>query len=560
MTPGARLLAALRKPLEDPNPILLKELRATFRTALFIRFLYLLTGFVGLFVLTWGAFLASGETPPAEVGQIVFHVFFSTVVMVLSFVAPTYAAATITGEKRAGTFESLILSGMSPTRIVWGKFVASFAAIVLVVIAVSPVVGMAFLFGGISPLAVLTGFAWVLLWLAPAVAFGIAVSARIESMWAAIVIAFVVYATTCMMFVWPITVALGELAHSEWGTPEGPFWFAEAFPDRIATWQGWAFLVLVPLYCLGMPVWFFLASAIAGVQPAAEDRSTALKVWAVPAILGQAAVATCVLAAMSTTRDQSRVGVFAALLGGFLVLFLALLYCNEPPLPPRPSARPSLLARLLAPIGPGAAGTLRFSFLAIAAASGIIPAIASAIRWLVAPAGFDHAPYDAALCGLALGHVAFGCFFAALATWLRLALRSGLAARVLTLAVVAGAMVAPFLATMILDPHALERLEADVPPLLMLSPVLPALLAIDIGMRNTMPADEALRVVVPAIGYGLLALALWLAVEVRCIQARRLLAARRANLLARLAPAPAAPEPSLAPTPTSAPDGAPTSP
>ena len=144
-------------------------------------------------------------------------------------------------------------------------------------------------------------------------------------------------------------------------------------------------------------------------------------------------------------------------------------------------------------------------------------------------------------------------------TWLRLALRSGLAARVLTLAVVAGAMVAPFLATMILDPHALDSLQADVPPLLMLSPILPALLAIDIGMRETMPAPEALRVIVPAIGYGLLAVALWIAVEVRCIQARRLLAARRANLLARLAPAaaPAAADPSHAPAPTSAPDGAP---
>lgn len=552
-----RLRAALRKPFEDPNPILLKELRATFRTALFIRFLYLLTGFVGLFVLTWGAFLASGETPPADVGKIVFHVFFSTIVVVLSFVAPTYAAGSITGEKRAGTFESLILSGMSPARIVWGKFVASFAAIVLVVIAVSPVVGMAFLFGGISPLAVLTGFAWVLMWLAPAVAFGIAVSARVESMWVAIVIAFVVYATTCMMFVWPLTVGLGELAHDEWGTPEGPFWFAEAFPQKLDSWQGWAFLGLVPLYFLGMPVWFFLASAIAGVQPAAEDRSTPLKVWAIPAILGEAAIAVCAIAAFASTHDQHEFGVFASMMTGFLVVFLALLYCNEPPLPPRPQGPPSLLARMLSPIGPGAAGTLRFSLLAIGAASGLVPLIASAIGNFVQP-GRDVG-FDASLMAIAVGHFVCGFFFAALATWLRLMLRNGLAARVLTLAVLAGAVLLPFLGTMILDPHALDRMDREIPPLLMISPLLPDILAIDVGLEHDMPAYETFRVIVPVMGYGLCALALWIAVEVRCVRARRLLAERRARLLARVAPpapAHASPAPD-ATTPDAAPDAAP---
>ena len=51
----ARIAEWLRKPFDDPNPILLKELRATFRTALFIRFLYLTAGLVALLVLTWGA-------------------------------------------------------------------------------------------------------------------------------------------------------------------------------------------------------------------------------------------------------------------------------------------------------------------------------------------------------------------------------------------------------------------------------------------------------------------------------------------------------------------------
>ena len=54
----ARLLAKLSLWLEDPNPILLKELRATFRTALFARFLYISVGLTSLFVLSAGAIMA----------------------------------------------------------------------------------------------------------------------------------------------------------------------------------------------------------------------------------------------------------------------------------------------------------------------------------------------------------------------------------------------------------------------------------------------------------------------------------------------------------------------
>ena len=142
----------------DPNPILVKELRATFRTALFVRFLYLCTGLVALLVLGVGAAIASGEVPPAEVGQVVFQLFMGAALLVLSLVAPGYASACVTSEREQQTWESLELSGMSPWRIVLGKFAAWYASIALVLVALSPVVGIAFLFGGVSPWQVLVGF------------------------------------------------------------------------------------------------------------------------------------------------------------------------------------------------------------------------------------------------------------------------------------------------------------------------------------------------------------------------------------------------------------------
>ncbi|UJR79736.1 ABC transporter permease [Sandaracinus amylolyticus] len=553
-SPRDRIKGWLAKPFEDPNPILLKELRATFRTAMFIRFLYLTAGIVALLVLTWGA-VNAGERAPAEVGQEVFHVFFSLLSVVLSMVAPAYAATTIVGEKRSGTFESLILSGMSPSRIVWGKFLASYAAVVLCVIAASPVVGLAFLFGGISPLSVIAGFTYVLLALAPAVAFGIAISARVESLWLAIVLAFFVYVGAHSFFVWPLTVALGEVAHGAWSTPfDGPFWFAEALPERFATWDGFAFLVLGPLYALGMPLWFFLASAVAGVQPAAEDRSTPLKIWCLPAIVGAGVLSACVVAGPTTMRDCAEAGIALSLFSGMLVIFIALLFANEPPLPPRAIATPSLLRRILAPIGPGAGPTLRFTFLAVIASAAVVPVVVSGVRWLRDPLwGGEHPVADAALLALAIGNAAVGMFAAAVAAWLRLVLRNGLAARVLTLALLSAAVLLPFLMTLVIDDDALSRLNREIPAPLMLSPLLPTILAFDIGVERDMPLWEATRALVPALGYGLLAVAAWIAVEARGAAARKTMEERKQRLVARSEAERAARASQQPPAPPSAP-------
>ncbi len=55
-----KLLQRVERVFRDPNPILVKELRATFRTKLFIRFLSLSTGLVAILVLSVGAAVATG--------------------------------------------------------------------------------------------------------------------------------------------------------------------------------------------------------------------------------------------------------------------------------------------------------------------------------------------------------------------------------------------------------------------------------------------------------------------------------------------------------------------
>ena len=110
---GAKLgfSARLRRLREDPNPILLKELRSTFRTPLFIRFLYLSTGLLALIVLSGGALAASSSMSPAAVGETVFQTFFVIAFLVVGMVAPPFAATVLTGERERETYESLILTG-----------------------------------------------------------------------------------------------------------------------------------------------------------------------------------------------------------------------------------------------------------------------------------------------------------------------------------------------------------------------------------------------------------------------------------------------------------------
>ena len=115
------------KIIREPNPMLVKELRSTFRAKLFIRLLYLSTLALGLIILTLGAMMSSGNRPPAETGQFIFQAFFTVATIIASISAPAYGATTFTSEKKAHTYESLLLTGIRQWILVRGKFIAIFS-------------------------------------------------------------------------------------------------------------------------------------------------------------------------------------------------------------------------------------------------------------------------------------------------------------------------------------------------------------------------------------------------------------------------------------------------
>lgn len=511
--------------LAEPNPILVKELRATFRTSLFVRFLYLSTAFVALFVLLIGALAASNDNPPATVGQILFHLYMACSLLVIALVAPGYASSAITTEREQQTWESLELSGMSAARIVLGKGLATYAAIALVLVAVTPVVGIAFLFGGVAPSQVLVGFLSLLVALAPAVAFGIAISARLRSTRVAIVLSTLAFFPIAILGT--IVMALfGEEARRAWGVAlEGPFFYTEAFVARIDHLDTWVALVLAPLYVFGMSVWFLLGSAVAAVRPAAEERAWPMKVWGLVMVV---TTLPLVLGFLEVTSHGSTDGVlelWTVATTGPLLLVYGLLFADEPALPPRSyqvrAARFSPLRRALGVLGPGALGGLRFSvllsFLTSASVAGLVVGYThhvGAASWRI----------DLACAVVAAGAFCVAAFVAALSAYLRVALGHGVAARVITLAVLCVAGVLPFLSVVLVEPDSLSGLEP--PWLVRLSFVYPLVRAEQLVSQQR--SEIASAGIAPCV-YAALALVLAVLTHLRVARLARETLARRAR-------------------------------
>ncbi len=519
---GPSFVDRIRTRFRDPNPILVKELLATFRTTLFIRFLYISTGLVAIVVLAGGAMVASGPMPPAEVGQAVFQIFFTTLLFGICWVAPPFAATTITSEKEARTYESLLLSGMDPWRIVRGKFLAAYASMMLVLLAIGPVVGIAFLFGGVSPTQVAIGFYITFLALAPAIAFGIALSARLGSTRIAILVAFCLSALV-PFFLTGFLVAIGEGLRSGWGfSMIGPFWFTEALANGFLDPARLGLVLIVPTFFLGMMVWLCLASAMAGVRPAAEDRSTAFKAWTIVMTIGtlvSIAFAIGICPDGGTARDLA---IGLCIVVGLIALGYGLVFMNEPPLPPRnvEQKRESygIFRKLLTPFGPGAAPTLRFAATACAVlciGASAVSLLALELLWK----GSMTPERQADLAALGLGNACVAVWFATLGSWLRGVLGSGAAARLLSGAGAALFAVVPLVVTLVIDPNSLE--SGKVPLAAYFSPLLPAMLA---GDDTTSPG-----VIIVTLGlYGPFAFAMWLALELRVRNVKKVVDARRA--------------------------------
>ena len=131
------------------NPIIRKELLTSLRTrkALAMQTIFLLASGLLLWVL-WpeGGMQAVGDRQAAK---ILSTLAIGELFMVALF-APTFTAASLTMESEHNTLESLFATTLKPWEIAIGKMVGSLGFLMLLIVSGVPVLGAAFLLGGIT--------------------------------------------------------------------------------------------------------------------------------------------------------------------------------------------------------------------------------------------------------------------------------------------------------------------------------------------------------------------------------------------------------------------------
>ncbi len=277
--------------------------------------------------------LASSSVDPAELGSIIYQVFFSLCFAMVCWIGPGVGTLLMTAEHSNRTWDALVLTGLSAPQIVQGKFMAALAYVGQYLVMVAPIGAVPFIAGGVT--AVEVGLAYLLLsvFAVLAVGFGVCVGSAIPkaapAMLVSITSATLVSSVSFVIF----GVAAAALAHDVWpGVIAGaPVWLPTAYVQADLGWDSLATLVYVPWCFAGLLAWLFYEVAVANISPTGANRFYRLKRWtlfAYPLLLSLSFVPRFWVSA----RDEHWM-VPAWSMAWILVLgqLLVLLFCGESP-------------------------------------------------------------------------------------------------------------------------------------------------------------------------------------------------------------------------------------
>jgi ABC-type transport system involved in multi-copper enzyme maturation permease subunit len=137
------------------NPIIVKELRSRMRGgrafAILTGSLVLMGGFgYALYRMTLASTQSTSSPISPQVGQMLFTGLAFMELMIIAAITPSITAGEISGEKEKQTYEMLLTTPLSPSKILWGKLVASMSYVFLLVFAAMPMASLVFIFGGVA--------------------------------------------------------------------------------------------------------------------------------------------------------------------------------------------------------------------------------------------------------------------------------------------------------------------------------------------------------------------------------------------------------------------------
>lgn len=132
------------------NPVLQRELLVNLRMRRAFVLLFVYVGLLGTVVyVAWPQENTLDLTENPEAAKRLVNMFFLGQYMLMSLMAPSFAAGTISGEKERKTYEMLLASPMRPGAIVLGKLLASLAHLAVLVLCSLPIVMLCVPLGGV---------------------------------------------------------------------------------------------------------------------------------------------------------------------------------------------------------------------------------------------------------------------------------------------------------------------------------------------------------------------------------------------------------------------------
>jgi ABC-type transport system involved in multi-copper enzyme maturation permease subunit len=140
------------------NPVLQHELVSNLRLTRGFLLLFVYIAFLGALVYAaWPAEQMLDLAQPEEARKLV-NLFFLGQYLLVSLMAPSFAAGTITGERERDSYEMLLASPLRPGAIVLGKFAASLTPLAELMICSLPIVMLCLPLGGVSLYEVLAAY------------------------------------------------------------------------------------------------------------------------------------------------------------------------------------------------------------------------------------------------------------------------------------------------------------------------------------------------------------------------------------------------------------------
>ncbi len=330
--PSSRPLDRARVQLQrlgsDPNPVWMRELRQSARLTRTPIILAVVTSIMTLLMASIGG-IVSVTTEPAKVGVALFHTFFSLAFFVVTWIAPAVAANSIAAERGGRTWEALLLTGLGSPLIARGKFMASLTYVGMYVVMLAPVGALPFLFGGVTAIEVVTGFALLFLFAALSVAFGLSVSSAFNNSAVAILVTLLVVGPLSLLAYLGLGIGLSNAAHAIWPAVPAwaPVWLPTAYARADYGVEYLAYLLATPLVVTLLPAWLFYEVTNANMASPSDDRSSGLRRWMLVAIPTTAAGFAALSFAAAGHWSMTAWGMT---LTGFVLLVVTFMIAGEP--------------------------------------------------------------------------------------------------------------------------------------------------------------------------------------------------------------------------------------